>query len=103
MRGSPEELSMKAKAETETRVRIANSQTEAMRLFLEPWGREYVMHPEDEFVFAFHATTTAEPEIVITADGVEVWAWSGATVEVYKNGKELTEYVPEDMPTVAQK
>jgi hypothetical protein len=69
-----------------------------MRLYLEPWGREYIVHPTDEFVFAFHAKTAAEPEVFFTADGVEVWAWSGATVEVSRNGVELSEYVREEMP-----
>ena len=41
---------MKTKPEIETRLRIANSQSDAFRLILEPWGREYVVRPKDEFI-----------------------------------------------------
>jgi hypothetical protein len=86
------------KAKTETRLRLVNHQDKAIQFYLEPWGRRYVLQPQDEFVLVFEGTSTAEPEVQIGPDSVEVWGWSGATVAVIKNGIEETRYVPEDLP-----
>jgi len=86
------------KVKTETKLRLVNSQKKPVQFYLEPWGRRYVIRPEDEFVLAFHGGGSSEPEVQIGDGEIEVWGWSGVTVDVYKNGVELTEYVPEDLP-----
>ena len=90
---------MKNKTDHETRLRIANTQDDAIRLVLEPWGRQYVVRPTDEFVLVFLGSGSAEPEVVVGNREIEVWGWTGTTVDVFKNGEILTEYVPEDLPS----
>jgi hypothetical protein len=89
---------MTAKNNHETRLRLANSQRTALRFILEPWGREYMLRPNDEFVLVFRGPGTSEPEVVLGKGTIEVWGWTGTTVQVFKNGQELTEYIPEELP-----
>lgn len=99
MRRSAELLGRRVvKAKTETKLRLVNHNEGPIQFYLEPWGRRYVLRPHDEFVLVFHGTGVSEPEVQIGPDSVEVWGWSGATVDVIKNGVEETRYVPEDLP-----
>jgi hypothetical protein len=91
------------KTDHETRLRVANTQGKPIRLVLEPWGREYVVRPTDEYILVFLGPGKSEPEVLVGQDEIEVWGWTGTTVDVFKNGEELTEYVPEDLPTVTSK
>ena len=91
---------MKAKKDLETRLRLINTQGRAVRFILEPWGRVYVLRPDDEFMLVFRGPEDiSEPEVVLGDKEITVWG-PAAQVDVFKNGEVLTEYVPEEMPAI---
>ena len=93
---------MKANTDHETRFHLVNSQACALRFVLEPWGREYVLRPQDEFLLVFKGPEeVSEPEVILSDGRIEVWG-PAANVDVFKNGQELTEYIYEEMPVTRE-
>ena len=87
-----------AKKESVTRVTVINSKQQNLTFFLEPWGDEYEMRPEDRFVLLFYGPNPGDPEVVVSEDGVTVWGWTGSTVRVIKNDTEIVHYAGAVVP-----
>src|SRR6266540_2645738 len=81
-------------------MRLTNTQGVNLSFILEPWGREYTLMPDDEFVVVFHGPGTSEPEVVLGEGKIEVWGWTGTTVNVFKNGEEIEDYNPSRVPEI---
>ena len=61
------------------------------RVWIEPWGWSVDLAPGDELEVVGRGTVGGELEVVREAREASVWAWSGSSVDVYKNGRLLHE------------
>jgi hypothetical protein len=60
-----------------------------VRFELEPWGEQYEMPPGANFTIVAKASTRGELEIQVAEDRITVFGWTGSTIEIFQNGKEL--------------
>jgi hypothetical protein len=80
------------KKKIESRVRVVNSRTESSKLWIEPWGDEFDLMPGEVMDLLFQGPLPTDPEVSIDDAGITVWGWTGSTVRVVKDGKEVRDY-----------
>jgi len=76
-------------SEVEQRLWLENSHTEDVLFHLEPWGEQYPMNPG--VVFEVRARGPRDDGLYVELGNgeVAVWAWSGSSVQLFKQGVEL--------------
>lgn len=65
-------------------MRVRNTRETDLRFFLEPWGEEYTMEPEEAFELVFEAPTAGIPEVEYGEDYIAVHGWSNAKVNLFQ-------------------
>ena len=89
-----------AKKDTETSLRVINSQAHDISFVLEPWGDVYEMGPGDQYVVVFSGPAPAEPEVDLTDNSITVYGWTGSMVRVLKDGEEVVNYEGLRVPAI---
>jgi hypothetical protein len=78
------------KRQTSIRIAVRNLGTRASILYLEPWGEEFQMPPQTEFIFIGHGPRYGSGfSVDYLDDSVVVAAWNGSTVQVFSDDQEL--------------
>lgn len=72
------------------RVRLNNERTKTCTFAVEPWGDTYEMKPGESFdVVASGPAENCQLEIDQSDESVVVYGWSGSTVSIFHDDKEL--------------
>jgi hypothetical protein len=75
---------------TEITIAITNYSTRRMVLYLEPWGEEFWMAPQEQIVIIGHGPCIGSGFGIEHIDeGVVITAWTGSVVRVFSRGQEL--------------
>jgi hypothetical protein len=70
-------------------VRLTNTGADALKLWLEPWGRLYQVPPRTSVDVHFEAEQAGVPEVIHERDCMVLYAWPGATARVLRDGEEI--------------
>jgi hypothetical protein len=73
-----------------TSVRLTNRSPGSITLFLEPWGDEFQMLPDETIRIDFHAAELQPIPISYESSNIMIEGWEGATAEVWKGNDRLT-------------
>lgn len=75
---------------TDITIAIRNSSPRVIVVYLEPWGEEFRLAPQDELVLVGYGPRAGSGYIVEYIDaGVVITAWTGSVVRVFSHGREL--------------
>jgi hypothetical protein len=72
-----------------TQVRVTNTSADALDFWLEPWGRLYILPPKSSVDVLFESDQAGVPEVIHESNCIAVFAWTGATARVLRDGKEV--------------
>lgn len=70
-------------------LRVTNSSSETKTLNLEPWGEQYRLGPNESIDLRADGPAGGRLEMETLDRDVTVWGWSGSTVRVSRDGKEV--------------
>jgi hypothetical protein len=81
-----------------TSLRISNSRSIPLTLYLEPWGEQYTMAPESTYTVVSRGPEGDALEVECTDDHIVLYGWPGSVVTLFHDGKELGAGVSERAP-----
>jgi len=84
-------MSAELKSLETTQLRLTNTDSKQLALWLEPWARLYVLEPQSSVDVVFEAEMPGVPEVFHEPDRVVVYAWPSATARVLRDGIELVD------------
>jgi hypothetical protein len=83
-------VSARPDSEIEIRIAIRNFCDKPLMLYLEPWGEEYPMELQREFVLVGHGPQKGSGFTVdYGVESITVSGWTGSVVRVFCGDKEL--------------
>lgn len=71
------------------RLRIRNGSDAERTLWVEPWGECFSLGPRASLEIVATGPAGDPLEVAVGTEGITVFAWSGATLEVIASGKRL--------------
>jgi hypothetical protein len=74
-----------------TQLRLTNTSSRPLEMWLEPWARMYVLDPQKSADVVFEAEALGVPEVLHEDDRIVVYAWPTAIARVFRDGVELNE------------
>jgi hypothetical protein len=74
-----------------TQLRLTNTSSRPLEVWLEPWARMYLLEPQKSADVVFEADAPGVPEVLHEDDRIVVYAWPTAIARVLRNGVELSE------------
>lgn len=74
-----------------TQLRLTNTGSRPLEVWLEPWARMYVLEPQESADVIFEAESVGVPEVLHEDDRIVVYAWPTAIARVCRDGVELSE------------
>ena len=72
-----------------TSLRVCNSRSMAITFFLEPWGEQYRLAPEETFEIVARGPEGDSLEVEFADDQIIVYGWPGSVVTLFRKGMEL--------------
>jgi hypothetical protein len=72
-------------------LRLTNTGSRPLDVWLEPWGRKYVLEPHKSADVVFEAEASGVPEVLHEDDRIVVYGWPTAIARVFRDGVELIE------------
>lgn len=76
-------------AERVETVRVRNTRAGELAFYLEPWGEHYVLASGAALEIVAEGPGGDSLEVELADDHITVYGWSGSTVTLYQEGKEL--------------
>lgn len=70
-------------------LRIRNLRAGKVLFYLEPWGEQYTMAPNDVFQIVAHGPEGGCLELEYREDDITLYGWTGCAVSVFQDGVEL--------------
>ena len=70
-------------------LRIQNSQSQPVTLYLEPWGEELLISPNATYEFAARGPEGDCLHVDFAPAQITIYGWSGSVISVYHNDKML--------------
>jgi hypothetical protein len=72
-----------------TRLKLVNPRGLVFELLLEPWGETFPMPAGATFDIVAEGPADGELEITVEEACITVWGWTGSTVRLFHDGREL--------------
>ena len=72
-----------------TTLRVSNTRSVPVTLYLEPWGEQYTMAPEATFTAVARGPEGDTLEVEVADDHIILYGWPGAVVTLFHEGKEI--------------
>lgn len=72
-----------------TSLRVHNSRSVPLTLYLEPWGEQYTMAPEATFTAVARGPEGDTLEVEWADDHIVLYGWPGSVVTLFHEGKEV--------------
>ena len=64
---------------------IRNSNVEPLMVFVEPWGEQHQVAPQDSIRVVFYCARDGEPEVSVEKHSISIYGWAGSDFLVVKN------------------
>jgi hypothetical protein len=79
--------------QTSIRIAIRNFANKEIKLYLEPWGEEFQMPSQSEFIFVGHGPEKGSGFTVdYNEQSIVVSGWTGSAVQVFSKGEEIGDF-----------
>lgn len=70
-------------------IRLVNSRSTSVDVYIEPWGDVHTMPPGATFSIVVRGPADDCLEVEDGDDRITLWGWSGSVVQVFHDGTEL--------------
>jgi len=67
--------------------KFQNKLGQALKVYLEPWGDEFIVPPMADFIIDILQTKAGLLETHLEEGAFVIWLWGGCRAEVYINGE----------------